>query len=420
VLPKVVIVGGGFGGLNAAKALGGTETSVTLIDRRNHHLFQPLLYEVATAGLSPSEIAFPIRSILRKHRNIRVLLADVTGVDVQEGSVSLDDGTALPYDFLVVATGATHSYFGHDDWTRDAPGLKTIEDAIEIRRRILLSFEEAERSVDAEERRRLLTFVVIGGGPTGVELAGAIAGIATRTMTSDFRSIDPSAARIILVEGSDRLLGSFSARLSRRAQRQLEKLGVDVRTSTMVTDIDTSGVETSAGRIDSRCVLWAAGVAASPLGRDLGADTDRTGRVTVGADLSVAGHPGVFVIGDLAHVVDRGRDVPGVAPAAMQQGTHVAEVILADLGDRPRPVFHYSDKGSLAQVGRTAAVARLGRFEFSGFVAWMLWWSIHIAYLIGFRSRVLVLFGWGWQWLTVQRAARLITTPWSPSSGSGR
>jgi len=416
----VVIVGGGFGGLNAAKALGGTETSVTLIDRRNHHLFQPLLYEVATAGLSPSEIAFPIRSILRKHRNIRVLLADVTGVDVESGSVSLDDGTALSYDYLVVATGATHSYFGHDGWTRDAPGLKTIEDAIEIRRRILLRFEEAERSIDADERRRLLTFVVIGGGPTGVELAGAIAGIATRTMASDFRSIDPGAARIILVEGSDRLLGSFSPRLSLRAKRQLEKLGVDVRTATMVTDIDASGVETSMGRIDSRCVLWAAGVAASPLGAGLGAETDRTGRVTVGPDLSVAGHPEVFVIGDLAHAVDRGRDVPGVAPAAMQQGTHVAEVILADLGGRRRPAFHYSDKGSLAQVGRTAAVARIGRFEFSGFVAWMLWWSIHIAYLIGFRSRVLVLFGWGWQWLTVQRAARLITRPWSPSSGSGR
>jgi NADH dehydrogenase len=410
-------VGGGFAGLNAAKGLAGVNVSVTLVDRRNHHLFQPLLYEVATAGLSPSEIAFPIRSILRKQANVRVLLGEVVRVDMDARVVHLADGGELAYDYLVVATGATHSYFGHDDWAADAPGLKTIEDAIEIRRRILMAFEQAERTADPDEVARLLTFVVIGGGPTGVELAGAIAGIATRTMTRDFRTIDPSSARVILVEGADRILGTYSPNLSDRAKRQLEGLGVEVRPSTMVTAVHHDGVDTSDGRIDSHCVLWAAGVAASPLGRQFGV-TDRSGRVVVQPDLSIDTDRTTFVIGDLAHVVDRDAAVPGVAPAAMQQGRHVAEVIRADLEGSPRPTFHYHDKGSLAQVGRTAAVAHFGRLEFSGFLAWMLWWSIHIAYLIGFRSRILVLFGWGWQWFTVQRGARLITKPWTPDGGS--
>jgi NADH:ubiquinone reductase (H+-translocating) len=411
---RVVIVGGGFGGLEAAKGLADADVSVTMIDRRNHHVFQPLLYEVATAGLSPGDIAFPIRSILRKQSNARVLLGDVASVDVQRRTVQVTGSGPIEFDYLVVATGASHSYFGHDEWEQHAPGLKTIEDATEIRRRILLRFEEAERSHDADERRRLLTFVVIGGGPTGVELAGAIAGIATRTMAQDFRAIDPSSAKVILLEGADRILGTYSRRLSAKAQGQLERLHVDVRASTMVTGVDDSGVDTSAGRIDSSCVLWAAGVEASPLGGELGADLDRSGRVLVEPDLSIGQDRNIFVIGDLAHV-RRGDDVvPGVAPAAVQQGQFVAAAIREDLAGRPRGSFTYKDKGSLAQVGRSSAIARLGRFEFSGFVAWMLWWSIHIAYLIGFRSRAVVLIGWGWSWLTYQRAARLITKPWTP------
>jgi NADH dehydrogenase len=413
-LVRVVIVGGGFGGLEAAKGLAGADVSVTLIDRRNHHVFQPLLYEVATAGLSPGDIAFPIRSIVRKQSNAQVLLGDVTAVDLERQTVQATGPDPIEFEYLVLATGASHSYFGHDEWEQHAPGLKTIEDATEIRRRVLLRFEEAERSHDPNERRRLLTFVVIGGGPTGVELAGAIAGIATRTMAKDFRSIDPSSARVILVEGADRILGTYSRRLSAKAHRQLEQLNVDVRTSTMVTGIDDSGVDTSTGRIDSSCVLWAAGVEASSLGGGLGVDLDRSGRVYVEPDLSIGPDRNVFVIGDLAHVRQGDAVVPGVAPAAVQQGRFVAGAIRADLAGRPRGSFTYRDKGSLAQVGRSSAVARLGRFEFSGFIAWTLWWSIHIAYLIGFRSRVVVLIGWGWSWLTYQRSARLITKPWNP------
>jgi NADH:quinone reductase (non-electrogenic) len=418
--PHVVIVGGGFGGLNAAKALADVDVSVTVLDRRNHHVFQPLLYEVATAGLNPSDIAFPIRSVLRRQRNTRVLLAEVVGIDVDARTVMVTDGAPIAFDYLVLASGATHSYFGHEEWEQLAPGLKTIEDATEMRGRILTAFELAERADDPQVRERLLTFVIIGAGPTGVELAGSIAGIATRAMTQDFRSIDPSSAHIILLEGADRILGTYSPKLSRKAQDQLEALGVVVKTSTMVTAVDEHGVDTTIGRIESSCVLWAAGVAASPLGSTLGVETDRSGRVIVEPDLAIPGDPFVFVIGDLAHIGDGENLIPGVAPAAMQQGRHVGAMIEADRRNEDRKPFHYKDKGSLAQVGRTAAVAHLAGLEFSGFVAWTLWWSIHIAYLIGFRSRILVLFGWGWSWLTYQRSARLITRGWRPRNDSTR
>jgi NADH dehydrogenase len=344
-----------------------------------------------------------------------VLLDTVTGIDISRRCVEVSKSESVPYDYLIVASGATHSYFGNDAWEEDAPGLKTIEDALEIRRRILLAFEEAERSTDPAERARLLTFVVVGAGPTGVELAGAIAEIATTTLTRDFRMIDPAATHVVLVEGGERVLTALSPRLSRKAAYQLEALGVDVRLSTIVSAIDDHGVDTTTGRIDSGCVLWAAGVSASPLGALIGVETDRAGRVPVTADLSIPGDSDVFVIGDLATVPWKGGVVPGVAPAAMQQGRHVASLIEADLAGRRRSPFEYRDKGTLATIGRSSAVASIGRIEFWGFTAWMLWWSIHIAYLIGFRSRVFVLFGWGWSWFTQQRSARLITNPWRPS-----
>ncbi len=411
----VVIIGAGFAGLNATKALAGAAVNITVIDRRNHHLFQPLLYQVATAGLNPSDIAVPIRSILRKQRNARVLLDTVTGIDLSERCVELAEAEPVSFDYLIVAAGATHSYFGNDAWAADAPGLKTIEDALEIRRRILLAFEEAERSKDPTERARLLTFVVVGAGPTGVELAGAIAEIATTTLTRDFRTIDPAVTHVVLVEGGERVLTALSPHLSRKAESQLEAHGVDVRVSTIVTAIDDHGVDTTTGRIESGCVLWAAGVSASPLGALIGVETDRAGRVLVAADLSIPGDSNVFVIGDLATVPWKDGVVPGVAPAAMQQGKHVASLIEGDLAGRRRAPFVYRDKGTLATIGRSSAVASIGRIEFWGFTAWMLWWSIHIAYLIGFRSRAFVLFGWGWSWLTHQRSARLITNPWHPS-----
>jgi NADH dehydrogenase len=411
---RVVVVGGGFGGLAAAKGLARSPVEVVLVDRRNHHIFQPLLYQVATAGLNPSDIAYPIRSVLRRQQNARVLLAEVLGVDLDDRAVRLEDGSNLTYDRLVVATGVTHDYFGNDEWERDAPGLKSIEDALEIRRRILLAFETAER-VDVEaERSGWLTFVVVGGGPTGVEMAGAIAEIATHTLARDFRRIDPATARVVLIEGLDRILSTFPTSLSARAEDQLVGLGVEVRTGTRVVGVDDHGVDTDRGRVDARTVIWGAGVSGSRLGRCLSTDVDRIGRVSVEEDLSLPGHPEVLVVGDLAAATSGGQPVPGVAPAAIQGGAHAARVIRADLAGRRRPKFRYHDKGSLATIGRSRAVARIGRLRVSGFVAWVLWWAIHIVYLIGFRSRLLVMFGWGWAWLTFQRGARLITTRWRP------
>jgi NADH:ubiquinone reductase (H+-translocating) len=416
---RVVIVGGGFGGLRAARALARAPVQVTMIDRRNHHLFQPLLYQVATAGLNPSDIAYPIRSILRKQANVTVLLAEVTSVDVADRTVVLDDGRRLGYDHLILATGAAHAYFGHDEWAALAPGLKTIEDALEIRRRVLSAFEAAERDhgvAGSGEREAQLTFVVIGGGPTGVELAGAISEIAVRTLARDFRTIDPATARVVLVEGLDRILATYPTTLSARATSQLEQLGVEVRTGCRVTGLDARGLDTTTGRIVARTVLWAAGVAASPVAQSLETPLDRSGRVLVEPDLSVPGHPEILVIGDLAAVVTAGgTPVPGVAPAAMQGGRHAAGVVVADLEGRTRPPFRYRDKGSLATIGRSSAVADFGpRLRFSGFPAWVLWWLVHLMYLIGFRSRLLVWFGWAWQWLTFQRGARLITGPPEP------
>ena len=409
-----MIVGGGFGGLAAAKGLADAAVDVTVVDRRNHHVFQPLLYQVATAGLNPSDIAYPIRSVLQKQRNARVLLAEVVGVDLESRSVVLADESTLPYDQLVVATGVTHDYFGHDEWERHAPGLKTIEDAIEIRGRILSAFEAAERSDDPAEQAAFLTFVVVGGGPTGVELAGAIAEIATHTLARDFRRIDPTTARIVLVEGLDRILSTYPPKLSQRAEDQLRGLGVEVQTGTRVEQVDEAGVDTDHHRIDARTVVWSAGVAGSSLGRSLTAEIDRAGRVTVEADLSLSGHPEVLVIGDLASASSKGGPVPSVAPAATQGGAHAARVVKADLTGHTRPAFRYRHKGSLATIGRSRAVADFGMIRVSGFVAWVMWWAIHIAFLVGFRSRVLVMFGWGWAWLTFQRGARLITAPWRP------
>ncbi len=415
----VVIVGGGFGGLAAARGLADAAVRITLIDRRNHHLFQPLLYQVATAGLNPADIAAPIRSMLADQANVRVLLGDVTDVDPDEANVTLDDGTVIGFDHLVLATGTTHSYFGRDDWETHAPGLKTIEDALEIRRRILLAFERAERETDPDERAADLTFVVVGGGPTGVEMAGAIAEIAFRTMTREFRTIDSTNARIILLEGTDRILASYPESLSTSARRQLAALGVDVRTGVMVTGLDGDGVETSAGAIDTRTVVWGAGNEASPLAGRLGAPVDRAGRVEVEPDLSVPGHRNVFAIGDVAHATSGGTMVPGVAQGAIQGGAHVARAIRADLDGTRRPLFRYRNKGELATIGRSSAVGVIAGRKLSGWVAWMAWWSVHIVFLIDFRSRLLVLINWAWNYLTFRRGARLITGAWRPRNTSG-
>ncbi len=408
--PHVVIIGCGFGGLSAARALADHDVDVTIVDRENHHTFQPLLYQVATAGLNPSDIAQPIRNILRKQHNTTVLLDEVTAIDPAARSISTMT-TTIDYDYLVVAAGACHSYFGHDDWERHAPGLKTINDALEIRRRMLLAFERAEATDDLEERRRLMTFVVVGAGPTGVELAGAVKEIATRTLAADFRSIDTSESRVILVEAGPRVLSAFPEELSASAERQLTDLGVEVRTSTMVEDLDGDMAMTDAGPIPTATVLWGAGVAASPLGGFLGVELDRAGRVTVEADLSVDQHPELFVIGDLAAVTQsNGAPVPGVAPAAQQGGRHVVRCIEADLAGRERPTFTYVDKGSMATIGRSAAVVDLGpKLRFSGYLAWVVWWLVHIWSLIDFRSRIQAMSGWGWQYLTGRRNARLIT-----------
>ncbi len=410
----VVIVGAGFAGLRAARVLGRAPVRVTVVDRKNHHLFQPLLYQVATAALSPGNIAAPIRHVLRRQENTEVLLADVRAIRPRERVVVLDRGE-LRYDRLILATGATHSYFGHPDWARVAPGLKTIEDALEMRRRLLGAFEMAERERDALRRRPWLTFVVVGAGPTGVELAGALAEIARRTLARDFRRFSPASARVVLVEAAPRVLPTYPPDLSEKARRQLERLGVEVRTGAQVTAIDEGGVVASGERVASRTVLWGAGVAASPLARSLGVPLDRAGRVPVAPDLSVPGFPDVFVAGDLAAVVQDGAPVPGVAPAALQMGEAAAENVARDARGEPRRAFRYHDKGVLATIGRASAVARIGRFRFGGVLAWLLWLFVHILYLVGFRNRVAVMLEWAWAYATFGRPVRLITGPIAPT-----
>jgi NADH dehydrogenase len=411
-IPHVVIVGGGFGGLNAARALSRRPVRVTLLDRHNYHLFQPLLYQVASAALSPADIATPLRSILRKARNVSVLLAEAEKVDLSGRRLALDQGE-LGYDALILAAGAGHSYFGHDDWELLAPGLKTLEDALEIRRRVLLAFEAAERELDGAERRALLTFVIVGAGPTGVELAGALAEISRETIAHDFRVIDPTQARIVLLEGGPRILPSFPETLSKRAEAALSGLGVEVRTHAKVTRITADAVWLGGEQIRSRAVLWAAGVAASPLARSLGVPLDHAGRVVVEPDLSIPGHPEAFVIGDLAVFTHQtGAPLPGLAPVAIQQGRAAADNAWARLCGQPTRPFRYRDKGSMATIGRAKAVAVAGPLRLSGFPAWLVWVFVHIAYLIGFRNRFVVLFQWAWAYLTYQRGARLITGPW--------
>jgi len=407
--PQIVIVGGGFGGLEAAEALAKLPVEITVVDRKNHHTFQPLLYQVATAGLSPAEIAAPIRQILSGHENVEVLLGEVTGFDLEARKVRLH-GYDLSYDYLVVAAGATHAYFGHDEWEPLAPGLKTIEDALEIRRRVLLAYELAEREAALTGNHRPLNFVVVGAGPTGVELAGTLAEIARKWLAKNFRHIDPTKTRILLVEAGPSILNAYPPDLQRSAIRQLEHLGVEVRTSSAVSDVRSGQVCIGDDVLPAEVVLWAAGVAASPLGRELGGPVDRAGRVLVEPDLSIPGHREVFVVGDLASMKDgRGNMLPGVAPVAMQQGKFVAGQIAADLAKRPREKFHYLDKGSLATIGRAAAIAQFGKVHLSGYIAWLSWLFIHILFLIGFRNRILVMIQWAWSYLTFQRGARLIT-----------
>ncbi|HUF03965.1 MAG TPA: NAD(P)/FAD-dependent oxidoreductase [Aridibacter sp.] len=407
--PRVVIIGGGFGGLEAAKALKNKPVDITLVDKKNHHTFQPLLYQVATAVLSPGQIASPIRRILRHASNVEVLLGEVVGFDLEGGSVLLKND-ALKFDYLIVAAGARHAYFGHDEWEDDAPGLKTIEDALEIRRRVLLAFELAERDAIQKGDHESLNFVVIGGGATGVELAGAIAGIARQALAKDFKAIDTRSAKVMLLEGEDRILNSYSEILSERARKDLEELGVDVRLNSFVTDIRPGEVKVGDEWIDSSVVVWATGVAASPLGKMLGAETDRAGRVLVEADLSVKGLPNVFVIGDMARVENEdGSLVPGVAPAAMQMAWSAAKNILGDIKGEPRSPFRYKDKGSMATIGRNRAIVEVGRLKLSGFLAWMAWLVLHIIMLIGFRNRIFVLSEWIWAYFTRERTARLIT-----------
>jgi NADH:ubiquinone reductase (H+-translocating) len=408
-LPRVVIVGAGFGGLAAAKALGRLPVGITVVDRHNYHLFQPLLYQVATAGLSPADIAAPIRGILRGYENLTVQLAKVTGIDTGNQVVQTDR-CAIPYDYLIVATGARHAYFGHDEWESYAPGLKKIDDATELRRRILIAFERAETENDPAERARLLTFVVVGGGATGVEMAGAIAELSKKALASDFKNIDSREAKIVLVEAGPRVLPAFHPSLSEYARRSLEELGVEVILNRAVTDAGATGVALGELLIESRTVVWAAGVRASPAGRWLRAETDRAGRVVVNPDLSVAGRPNVLVIGDTALAKDeRGKPLPGVATVAEQQGRYVAKLIAARLGKKPFPPFRYRDPGSMATIGRSRAIAEINGLRFTGFIAWALWSLVHIYGLIGFRSRFVVAASWFWNYLTFERGTRLIT-----------
>lgn len=408
--PDVVIVGGGFGGLYAAKGLRRAPVKVTVLDRRNHHLFQPLLYQVAAAALNPSDIAAPIRRILRRQLNAEVLLCEVVAIDPDGKRVLLRDGE-LAYDYLILATGATHSYFGKSEWERVAPGLKTIEDALTIRRHVLLAYETAERERNPEAQRDWLTFVIVGAGPTGVELAGSLAEISRQTLARDFRHIDARRARVVLMEGASRVLPTYPPDLSEAARRQLQALGVEVCVGAQVTDIDECGVSVGGERIQARTVLWAAGVAASPVARSLGVPLDRAGRVLVQPDLTVPGHEEIQVIGDLAALQQDGQLVPGIAPAAIQEGRHAAANIIRALRGLPRLPFRYRDKGTLATIGRAAAVANLRRVHLTGLTAWLAWLVVHIYFLIGFRNRLLVLIEWAWSYLSNERGARLITDP---------
>jgi NADH dehydrogenase len=406
--PHVVVIGGGFAGLWATRALASAPVQVTLLDRGNHHLFQPLLYQVATAGLSAPDIAAPLRHILRRQRNATVLMEEVAAIEPQSSRLLLADGRALAYDFLVLAAGATHAYFGHDDWAAHAPGLKTLDDALHIRRRILSAFERAEAEADPDARRAWLTFAIVGGGPTGVELAGTLAEIARHTLEREFRRIDPREARVLLLEAGPRVLASFPESLSAKARRQLGKLGVEIRTGMPVAAIDGEGVTLGAERIVARTVLWAAGVAASPLARSLGVELDRQGRVPVLPDLRAPGIDNVYVAGDLASLRQDGKAVPGVAPAAKQMGAHVAHAIRARLRGGDPPSFRYRDYGNLATIGRMAAVVHLGKLELSGAIAWWFWLLAHVFFLIGFRNRLVVMLNWTWAYWTYQRAARII------------
>jgi NADH dehydrogenase len=408
-VPHVVIVGAGFGGLAAVREIASAPARVTVVDRRNHHLFQPLLYQVATAALSPGDIAYPIRAILRHQKNATVFLAEAVAVDPAARQLVLADGR-IDYDFLLLATGASHSYFGHEEWEPYAPGLKNLEDALEIRRRILLAFEKAERESDPEVRRALLTFALVGGGPTGAELAGAIAEISRHVLVSDFRSVDPREARILLVEAGPRILPGFPPDLAAAAEESLRRLGVEVRVDSPVTAIGPDFVEMAGARLPARTILWCAGVMASPLARSLGAPLDRAGRALVGPDLTVPGHPEIFVIGDLAAFLHQtGKPLPGVAQVAIQQGRHAARNISRAVAGEEMLPFHYKDPGNLAVLGRAAAIADLGRVKLSGLPAWLFWSLVHILYLIGFRNRFLVMFEWAWSYFSWQRGARLIT-----------
>ena len=407
--PQVVVVGGGFAGLWATRAMAGDAVDITLVDRANHHLFQPLLYQVATAGLSAPDIAAPLRHILRRQKNVEVRMVTVERIDAAGKRVVLDDGSSIDFDLLLLASGATHAYFGNDHWAAHAPGLKTLDDALDLRRKLLLAFERAEATHDPAEREAWLSFAIVGGGPTGVELAGTLAEIARHTLKDEFRNIDPARARVRLIEAGPRVLSSFPEALSEKARRQLEALGVEVSTGTPVADITADGYRLGDTFVPAKTVVWAAGVAASPLGRTLGVALDRAGRVPVRPDLSVPGHPDIFVAGDLAAITqDDGSPVPGVAPAAKQMGRHVAQAIRARLAGRPTTPFGYRDYGNLATIGRMAAVVDFGRLKLSGLLAWWFWLVAHVFFLIGFRNRLVVLLNWCWAYWSYQRAARII------------
>jgi NADH:ubiquinone reductase (H+-translocating) len=407
--PRVVIIGGGFGGLRAAKLLGNKPFDVTLIDRKNHHTFQPLLYQVATAVLSPGEIASPIRRILHRYKNVKMILGEAVGFDKERQTVKLQDDSEIPYDYLIVAAGARHSYFGHDEWEKDAPGLKTVEDAVEIRRRVLLAFELAERDAVLTGSHEPLVFAVIGAGPTGVELAGAIAGIARLALAKDFSLIETKKARVLLFEGSPRVLGTFHEELSKKAEEHLKELGVEVFLNSMVKEIEPGRIKVNDGWVDCSVALWGTGVMASPLGKALETEIDRAGRVLVQPDLSIPNHKNIFVIGDMSFYKDENGIVPGVAPAAMQQAELTVKNIQGDMKGEPRKAFKYVDKGSMATIGRNKAIAQIGNWRFSGFLAWTMWLFVHVLTLIDFRSRVMVMSEWMWAYFTRERSARLIT-----------